>query len=108
MTSFEGVRIKTPVLKASDGCLSRNFSTVRTRPIFVKSAIMTIYNYLRPVLYECVFQERCLGRIYSVLMWYKEHMNYIERENLTQPLTNDVKHGTKRFLESIYSQVNTL
>ncbi|KAI7799233.1 interleukin-6 [Triplophysa rosa] len=76
MTSFEGVRIHTPVLKASDGCLSRNFST-----------------------------ERCLGRVYSVLMWYKEHLSCIERENLTQTLTNDVKHGTKRFLESIYSQV---
>lgn len=30
MTAYEGVRIKTPLLKPSDGCLSRNFSTVRT------------------------------------------------------------------------------
>ncbi|KAA0709855.1 hypothetical protein E1301_Tti024231 [Triplophysa tibetana] len=78
MTSFEGLRINTPVIKASDGCLSRNFS-----------------------------RERCLGRLYSVLMWYEEHLSYIERENLTQTITNDVKHGTKRFLESIYSKVNT-
>ncbi|KAA0709933.1 hypothetical protein E1301_Tti020257 [Triplophysa tibetana] len=83
MTSFEGLRINTPVIKASDGCLSRNFSRER------------------------VFQERCLGRLYSVLMWYEEHLSYIERENLTQTITNDVKHGTKRFLESIYSKVNT-
>ncbi|XP_056596787.1 interleukin-6 isoform X2 [Triplophysa dalaica] len=76
MTSFEGLRTNTPVLKASDGCLSRNFN-----------------------------RERCLGRVYSVLMWYAEHLSYIERENLTQTHTNDVKHGTKRFLESIYSQV---
>ncbi|XP_051519448.1 interleukin-6-like [Myxocyprinus asiaticus] len=76
MTSYEGVRISTPLLKHSDGCLSRNFST-----------------------------ERCLRRIYSVLMWYKEHMSYIERENLTSTLINDVKHGTKRLLESINSQL---
>lgn len=58
------------------------------------------------MLKERVFQERCLGRVYSVLVWYAEHLSYIERENLTQTHTNDVKHGTKRFLESIYSQVN--
>ncbi|XP_051527595.1 interleukin-6 [Myxocyprinus asiaticus] len=76
MTSFEGVKISTPLLKASDGCLSRNFST-----------------------------ERCLGRIYSVLTWYKDHMSYIERENLTSTLMNDAKHRTKRLLDSINNQL---
>lgn len=54
-----------------------------------------------------MFQERCLGRIYSVLTWYKENWNYIEKENLTSTLVNDIKHGTKRLLEAINSQVNT-
>ncbi|XP_051948267.1 interleukin-6-like [Xyrauchen texanus] len=76
MTSFEGVKISTPHLKATDGCLSRNFST-----------------------------ERCLGRIYSVLTWYKNHMSYIERENLTSSLMNDAKYGTKRLLGSINIQL---
>lgn len=78
MTAYEGVRISTPLLKPSDGCLSRNFST-----------------------------ERCLGRIYSVLTWYKENWDYIEKENLTSTLVNDIKHETKRLLEAINSQVNT-
>ncbi|XP_039534404.1 interleukin-6-like [Pimephales promelas] len=76
MTAYEGVRVSTPLLKPSDGCLSRNFST-----------------------------ERCLGRIYSVLTWYKENWNYIEKENLTSTLVNDIKHGTKRLLEAINSQL---
>lgn len=54
-----------------------------------------------------MFQERCLGRIYSVLTWYKENWNYIEKENLTSNLVNDIKHETKRLLEAINSQVNT-
>ncbi|RXN10785.1 interleukin-6 [Labeo rohita] len=77
MTAYEGVRIKTPLLKPSDGCLSRNFST-----------------------------ERCLKRIYSVLTWYKENWSFIENENLTSSLVNDIKHGTKRLLEAINSQVD--
>ncbi|KAK7124263.1 hypothetical protein R3I94_018584 [Phoxinus phoxinus] len=77
MTAYEVVRISTPLLKPSDGCLSRNFST-----------------------------ERCLGRIYSVLTWYKENWNYIEKENLTSTLVNDIKHATKRLLEAINSQVD--
>ncbi|ROI69372.1 Interleukin-6 [Anabarilius grahami] len=76
MTAYEGVRISTPLLRPSDGCLSRNFST-----------------------------ERCLGRIYSVLTWYKENWNYIEKENLTSNLANDIKHKTKRLLEAINSQL---
>ncbi|XP_077050974.1 interleukin-6 [Siphateles boraxobius] len=76
MTAYEVVRISTPLLKPSDGCVSRNFST-----------------------------ERCLGRIYSVLTWYKENWNYIEKENLTSTLVNDIKHGTKRLLEAINSQL---
>ncbi|XP_050993640.1 interleukin-6 [Labeo rohita] len=76
MTAYEGVRIKTPLLKPSDGCLSRNFST-----------------------------ERCLKRIYSVLTWYKENWSFIENENLTSSLVNDIKHGTKRLLEAINSQL---
>ncbi|XP_051992401.1 interleukin-6-like [Xyrauchen texanus] len=79
MTSYEDVRISTPILKHSDGCFSKNFST-----------------------------ERCLRRIYSVLMWYKEHLSYTERENLTSTLMNNVKHGTKRLLECINSQVRDL
>ncbi|XP_073689011.1 interleukin-6 [Garra rufa] len=76
MTAYEGVRIKTPLLKHSDGCLSRNFST-----------------------------ERCLSRIYSVLTWYKENWSFIENENLTSNLVNDIKHETKRLLEAINSQL---
>ncbi|XDV33737.1 hypothetical protein PO909_004036, partial [Leuciscus waleckii] len=76
MTAYEAVRISTPLLKPSDGCLSRNFST-----------------------------ERCLGRIYSVLTWYKENWNYIEKENLTSTLVTDIKHETKRLLEAINSQL---
>ncbi|XP_059411575.1 interleukin-6 [Carassius carassius] len=76
MTAFEGVRVKTPLLRPSDGCLSRNFST-----------------------------DSCLVRIYSVLTWYKENWGFIEKENLTSSLVNDVKHGTKRLLEAINSQL---
>ncbi|NP_001248378.1 interleukin-6 precursor [Danio rerio] len=76
MTAFEGVRISTPLLKPSDRCLSKNFST-----------------------------ERCLTRIYSVLTWYKDNWNYIEKENLTSVLVNDIKHSTKRLLEAINSQL---
>lgn len=52
-----------------------------------------------------MFQERCLGRIYSVLTWYKENWDYIEKENLTSTLVNDIKHETKRLLEAINSQL---
>ncbi|KAK2887734.1 hypothetical protein QQF64_013007 [Cirrhinus molitorella] len=76
MTAYEGVRIKTPLLKPSDGCFSRNFST-----------------------------EQCLSRIYSILTWYKENWSFIENENLTSTLVNDIKHGTKRLLEAINSQL---
>ncbi|XP_067217713.1 interleukin-6 [Chanodichthys erythropterus] len=76
MTAYEGVRISTPLLRPSDGCLSRNFST-----------------------------ERCLKRIYSVLTWYKENWNYIEKENLTSNMVNNIKHETKRLLEAINSQL---
>ncbi|XP_026145065.1 interleukin-6-like [Carassius auratus] len=76
MTAFEDVRVKTPLLRPSDGCLSRNFST-----------------------------DSCLGRIYSVLTWYKDNWSFIEKENLTSSLVNDVKHGTKRLLEAINSQL---
>uniref|UniRef100_A0A8C1T8U2 Interleukin-6 n=1 Tax=Cyprinus carpio TaxID=7962 RepID=A0A8C1T8U2_CYPCA len=76
MTAYEGVRVKTPLLKPSDGCLSRNFSS-----------------------------DLCLSRIYSVLTWYKENWSFIENENLTSSLVNDIKHGTKRLLEAINSQL---
>ncbi|XP_067282318.1 interleukin-6 isoform X2 [Pseudorasbora parva] len=76
MTAYEGIRISTPLLQPSDGCLSRNFST-----------------------------ERCLGRIYSVLTWYKENWSFIEKENLTSPQVNDIKYETKRLLEAINSQL---
>ncbi|XP_055076613.1 interleukin-6 [Misgurnus anguillicaudatus] len=78
MSLFESERINTPVFKASDGCYLKNFST-----------------------------ERCLGRIYNVLMWYKENLNYIERENRTTTLMNNVKHEMKRLLESINSQLQS-
>ncbi|XP_026088085.1 uncharacterized protein LOC113069455 isoform X2 [Carassius auratus] len=76
MTACEGVRIKTPLLRPSDGCLSRNFST-----------------------------ERCLSRIYIVLSWYRENWSIIEKENLTSSLVKDVKHGSKRLLEAIHRQL---
>lgn len=78
MSLFENERINTPVFKASDGCFLKNFST-----------------------------ERCLGHIYNILMWYKENLNYIERENLTPTLMNNVKHEMKRLLESINSQLQS-
>uniref|UniRef100_A0A671Q4M1 Interleukin-6 n=1 Tax=Sinocyclocheilus anshuiensis TaxID=1608454 RepID=A0A671Q4M1_9TELE len=76
MTAYEGVRIETPLLKPSDGCLSRNFSA-----------------------------ERCLSRIYSVLTWYKENWSFMEKENLTWSLVKDIKHGSKRLLEALNSQL---
>ncbi|KAF4100871.1 hypothetical protein G5714_019067 [Onychostoma macrolepis] len=76
MTALEGVRIKTPLLKPSDGCLSRNFST-----------------------------DLCLSHIYSVLTWYKDNWSFIENENLTSSLANNIKLGTKRLLEAINSQL---
>ncbi|KAL0167151.1 hypothetical protein M9458_038995, partial [Cirrhinus mrigala] len=54
-----------------------------------------------------MFQERCLTRIYSVLTWYKENWSFIENENLTSSLVNDIKQEIKRLLEAINSQVNT-
>uniref|UniRef100_A0A672LYQ1 Interleukin-6 n=1 Tax=Sinocyclocheilus grahami TaxID=75366 RepID=A0A672LYQ1_SINGR len=75
MTAYEGVRITTPLLRPSDGCLSRNFS------------------------------DLCLSRIYSVLSWYKENWSLIENENLTSSLVKDIKRGTKRLLEAINSQL---
>uniref|UniRef100_A0A672MBT0 Interleukin-6 n=1 Tax=Sinocyclocheilus grahami TaxID=75366 RepID=A0A672MBT0_SINGR len=76
MTAYEGVRIETPLLEPSDGCLSRNFSA-----------------------------ERCLSRIYSVLTWYKENWSFMEKENLTWSLVKDIKHGSKRLLEALNSQL---
>ncbi|XP_016428412.1 interleukin-6 [Sinocyclocheilus rhinocerous] len=76
MTAYEGVRITTPLLTPSDGCLSRNFSA-----------------------------DLCLSRIYSILSWYEENWSLIENENLTSSLVKDIKRGTKRLLEAINSQL---
>uniref|UniRef100_A0A673IP07 Interleukin-6 n=1 Tax=Sinocyclocheilus rhinocerous TaxID=307959 RepID=A0A673IP07_9TELE len=42
MTAYEGVRIETPLLEPSDGCLSRNFSAVRTRFLSDDSELVTV------------------------------------------------------------------
>uniref|UniRef100_A0A8C1BG40 Interleukin-6 n=2 Tax=Cyprinus carpio TaxID=7962 RepID=A0A8C1BG40_CYPCA len=76
MTAYEGAKIKTPLLRPSDGCVSRNFSA-----------------------------ERCLSRIYSVLTWYRENWSFIEKENLTSSLVKDIKHASKRLLEALNSQL---
>ncbi|XP_043089082.1 interleukin-6 isoform X4 [Puntigrus tetrazona] len=76
MTEFESVRIETPLLRPSDGCLSRNFSS-----------------------------DLCLSRISGVLSWYKDHWSFVENENLTSSLVNGVRLSTKRLLEAIDSQL---
>ncbi|XP_043089081.1 interleukin-6 isoform X3 [Puntigrus tetrazona] len=79
MTEFESVRIETPLLRPSDGCLSRNFSS-----------------------------DLCLSRISGVLSWYKDHWSFVENENLTSSLVNGVRLSTKRLLEAIDSQVRSV
>ncbi|TRY72872.1 hypothetical protein DNTS_021693 [Danionella cerebrum] len=76
MTEFESVRINTPVLKASDRCLARNFSSYH-----------------------------CLQRIHSILTWYRENWSFIERENLTPELVKTTKLGTTRLLEAVQSKL---
>ncbi|XP_030644368.1 interleukin-6 [Chanos chanos] len=66
----------TPLIKASDGCLSKSFSA-----------------------------QKCLQRIYSGLQEYVVYMNYVERENLTETLVNDVKVRTNNLLQIIKNKL---
>uniref|UniRef100_A0A8C1UX67 Interleukin-6 n=1 Tax=Cyprinus carpio TaxID=7962 RepID=A0A8C1UX67_CYPCA len=47
MTAYEGARIKTPLLRPSDGCVSRNFSAVRTHFPSNDSGLFMAHAYMK-------------------------------------------------------------
>ncbi|XP_062842328.1 interleukin-6 [Trichomycterus rosablanca] len=66
-----------PLLNSSDGCLSKNFKA-----------------------------QRCLRKIYTGLSIYKEYLPYVERQNLTTALMNNINLATTRLLHIIKEKVN--
>lgn len=50
MTAYEGARIKTPLLRPSDGCVSRNFSAVRTHFPSNDSGLFMAHGLIRSML----------------------------------------------------------
>ncbi|XP_026786001.3 interleukin-6-like [Pangasianodon hypophthalmus] len=75
-SEFASVRIQTPLLSSSDGCLPSDFTA-----------------------------HKCLRRIYNGLRVYQAYLPYVERENLTAAHMVDIKVGITRLLHLIKETV---
>ncbi|KAF4073729.1 hypothetical protein AMELA_G00246710 [Ameiurus melas] len=75
-SEFTKVKIDTPLLSSTDGCLPSDFSP-----------------------------QKCLHRIYHGLRVYQAYLPYIERENQIAARIVDVKVGTTRLLHLIKETV---